>query len=127
MGSVEQPCSRCGRDNAEEIGQSVIDGQLRSYRSGRCLACGPFEEDDVGMPPEAWRQLLMAANGCHELHIEPRYRVGAARLLRAALGLTLQQVATILAGLPVVYRGTRAEVEWLHGLAERMAVPASMR
>jgi DNA-directed RNA polymerase subunit RPC12/RpoP len=114
---IEYNCTSCGKSIYAEVGQTVISDHLKWYISYQCQDCGAVVEvDDVGLPPETIRALLIQNGGRWKLRLEDKNsnRVTTAKVLRKALGLSIADTASRMKQIPgTLYAGTQAEVEWL--------------
>jgi hypothetical protein len=114
---VQIPCDRCRHGSVVRVGQTVVDGQLRWYRSFSCQHCGNAEEDGVGFPPAELRDLLLESGGRWKLVVGEAKRVAAIKVLRSVLGLATEESAAAtlrrFSAFPVVHVGTRTEAKWL--------------
>lgn len=113
------PCEECGHEGTVRLGQTVVGNQLRWYRSVSCPSCGHIEVDGVGIPPEHMRDQLLQKGGRWNLLVtEANKKARAIRVIRNALGLSMEETAARLRVFPIVYTGTKTEVEWLKGEME---------
>jgi len=117
MSKIKYNCASCGKSLNASVDQTVTEGCLKWYVSYQCQSCGAVVEgDDIGLPPEEIRELLIQNQGGWELRLDGREanRVIVARVLRKALGLSLTQVTSLTKSIPgILYFGTQVEVEWL--------------
>ena len=99
----------------EKIGQTVVDGNLRWYRSGVGKDGIVFEEVGVGMSPEYIRDYLIKKEGEWELIAgDPTNKSMVIRVMRSVMQLKMAEASKLLKDLPgVIYSGTKVEVDWL--------------
>lgn len=109
------PYEECGHGGMARLGQTIVHNRLRWYRSISCPSCGHVEEDGVGIPPEHLRDQLLKRGGRWKLLVNEADKAAAIRVIRIALSLSLEETAATLRAFPVVYTGTKTEVEWLKG------------
>jgi hypothetical protein len=68
----------------------------------------------VGLPPAPLRDFLLKEGEQWRLVVNEANRVAAIRVVRKALGLSMEEAAAAaFRRFPVVYTGTRTEAEWL--------------
>jgi hypothetical protein len=113
---------------AVNIGQTVINGKLRWYRSSMGED-GIFEEDGIGMPPEWIRDYLIEKDGRWELiAIDATDKSVVVRLMRLEMKLEMAAAARLLKSLPgVIYTGTKVEVDWLRAKLLELDCPVETR
>ena len=95
------------------VGQSAIAEKLRWYRSFSCLACGAFEEDGEGLPPDDLRTLLVQSGGLWRVEIDQAHRVLATQTFMHVFKLTLREAVARLSDHCRAFVGTRCEAEWI--------------
>ena len=120
MSKITYNCTSCGKPLDAEVGQTAVRGHLKWYISYHCQNCDAVgEADDMGIPPEEIRDLLIQKQGRWELRVDGRAanRVIIAKVLRRALGLSLAEVTHLMKSIPsLLYCGTQVEAEWLAGI-----------
>jgi len=121
MAKLEMRCETCQAPVTAHVGQSSVDGKLRWYYAYHCEKCdSTLESDDVGLPPDNVRELMMSESGLWRVVVSggAEVKVKTLSALRRAFGLDLQQASRLARQFPVVFKGTLPEAEWLSGILE---------
>ncbi len=109
-------------------GQTIIDGVLRWYRSGLAEDGSPFEEDGIGLPPDDIRCHLLEQDGEWDLLADKSASKSVVvRVMREAMELDMAAAAELLKSLPVVYRGTQTEAEWIGAKLREQGISSKIR
>jgi len=120
------PYEECGHAGTARIGQTIVCNRLRWYRSISCLNCTHIEEDGPGLPPGPLRDQLLKEGGRWNLVANAASRVPAMRVIRSALGLSMEETVAAFQLFPVVYTGTKTEAQWLKAQMEASDIPSQM-
>lgn len=119
MARYETTCSKCRNTVVVVFGQRVLGGELIYSGSQHCRSCGSaLEFDGAGDLPEDLEKLIVADEGWWKLEVSPSGRVGAMRLFRARLGLSIADAKKALDGLC----GTKTKLEWLQQDLKRRGI-----
>ena len=108
---VPEVCGQCGTSGHASFGEHVGDwpGGESQWRSFRCLECGAaYELDGIGPLPEDLRRAELEFGGTWVITIES-LEPGALNRIRAAMGLTITELATAKTNKGPAFSGTRAE------------------
>lgn len=114
--TVPVECPYCGQMGHAVFGQSVPDGKLRWYRSTYCPTARQHIEEDgdgIGDAPSEYREKLLAAKGSWSVRADEREKLKAIATTKRLLSISLADTAGLLQSFPTLYRGTRAEADWL--------------
>jgi hypothetical protein len=117
------PYEECGHAGTARLGQTIVSNRLRWYRSISCPNCRHIEEDGLGLPPGPLRDQLLKEGGRWNLVANRASRVAAMRVIRSAWGLSMEETVATFRLFPVVYTGTKTEVEWLKAQMEASDIP----
>ncbi|MFC4255441.1 hypothetical protein GRI97_08380 [Altererythrobacter xixiisoli] len=118
---------QCAHGGFAHIGQSVVFGQLRWYRSTFCPQCKPTEEDGDGLPPEEFRRLLLNDGGYWEVRAQAGSRPAVViRIVKSVLGLSNAEAFAQMRQFPTVFQGTQTEAEWVQGHLAAASISASV-
>lgn len=115
MASVVTSCFDCGHEGVLHVGQRATVEEVTCFGAFECERCGAaIHEDGRALPPR-WREAILAQEG--EWHLVIPDASGATtvlRVLKARLGLTMQEVRHLKGRLggPVL-SGTEAEMQHL--------------
>jgi hypothetical protein len=94
------------------VGQSVVNGRLRWYRSLISSDRKCIEEDGTGFPPPELREEILKTEGEWEILMTTGDPKRVALILREVLAITAKE-ALENAKSGVLYRGTKTEAQWL--------------
>ena len=117
------PHESCGHRGTTRFGQIIVSSRLLWYRSISCPACGRIEEDGEGLPPEEFRAHLLQEGGRWKLVARGPAKSAAIKVIRRALAVPLGEAFRLF---PVLYIGTKTEVEWLKAQMEASNVAANI-
>jgi len=120
------PYEECGHAGTARLGQTIVSNRLRWYRSISCPNCRHIEEDGLGLPPASLRDQLLKVGGRWNLVANEASRVAAMRVIRSALGLSIEETVAAFRLFPVVYTGTKTEAEWLKAQMEASDIPSQV-
>lgn len=106
-------CSECGEQAVTEIGQSIVNGELRWYYSSHCPHCGWAEEvDGGGKTPRVIREYLLCDEGKWALQFEGTYNAEFLKLARKSLRLSMLETGR-LRDKSFITRGTLVEMQFI--------------
>lgn len=123
---VRVPVEECTHGGFARIGQTVVSGHLRWYRSTSCSDCGNVEEDGVGFPPEEIRALLLKDGGHWDVVARESGSAAVVKVVKEVLGLSNAEAAAQLRSFPIVFQGTSTEAGWLKDRLSALLIPASV-
>lgn len=123
---VRVPVEECAHGGIARIGQTVVSGRLRWYRSTSCSDCGNVEEDGVGFPPDEVRAPLLKDGGHWEVVAQESGGAAAIKVVKEILGLSKAEAAARLRRFPIVFQGTLTEAEWVKEQLSAALIPASV-
>lgn len=130
MAVLPWTCQDCGGAVDRHLSQAVSDGKLWWHAEYGCPQCGTrLVACDTGIPPEGVRKAILGDQGVWQLTVSESGsgRLVALKALRAALSLSLAEVAELRARLPrVVLLGTYAEMLWLHTLLSPLGLQSAV-
>ena len=113
MSELKGNCDTCEQEVIKNIGQTIIDRQLRFYLSYRCPFCDTtIELDEIGFPEEHFRQVFLKEQGKYQLKISFETntdRMTAIKAVRQILQLSIAQVAKLfdISSAPFVSEGIK--------------------
>ncbi|MGL6337525.1 MAG: hypothetical protein ACRC80_00105 [Waterburya sp.] len=117
MVKVEYRCANCNKETKANIGQAIIDSQLKWYLSSICNHCySAVEMDDFGILSNEIRQQIINEEGEWKLIIdsaESKNKAKIIKILRQALNLSIQDASNFLKKFPDITSGTKVEMQWL--------------
>ena len=127
---VQYKCDECQEIVAANIGQIVINLQLKWYLSYECQECNStIELDDIGFLPDEIRQMILAEEAEWKLIVnktEIKNRAKLLKVIRQALNLSLQEVSNLFKKFPVLNSGTKTEMQWLQQILSQEGINSSV-
>lgn len=112
-----EQCNSCKNRIKKSVGETTVDNYLRWYVAYKCPFCGEsVEMDDVGLPPDHIRNLLIDAEGKWGLNVKVglEKKTKLISILRQVLNLSLVDAGKITKLIPgIIIRGSKTEMEWL--------------
>lgn len=133
MCKFESNCDRCRQKIVKNIGQTIIDRQLRFYLACNCPFCNStLELDDIRFPEEYYRLILLSKQGKYRLQInleENVDKIATMKAVRQTLQLSIAQLTKLFdsTSIIVLSEGTKAEMEWLQLLLLNAKVRSIVR
>jgi hypothetical protein len=114
---VKDTCDSCEHEIDVEIAQTIINGNLRWYKSYSCPFCGStVEQDGEGYPPDEFRDKILESEGEWTLLLNTMNSEKARimKVLRNTLNLSVAQVNQMLKQSPnSSITGTKIEMLWI--------------
>lgn len=123
---IRVPAEECLHGGIARVGETVVSGRLRWYRSTSCPDCGNVEEDGIGMPPEEVRKLILNEGGHWDVVAQEANGAAAIKVVKGALNLSNVEAVEQLRSFPIVFRGTLTEAEWLREKLSASSIEASI-
>lgn len=107
------PSEECDHGGVVHIGQTVVSGRLRWYKSISCSNCGKVEVDGIGFPPEEVRKIILNSDGYWNVSVEKPNFIKAVKIVKETIGLSNEEVICQVRRYPVIFQGTMTESEWI--------------
>lgn len=130
VNQAKYQCDECQKIVTANVGQTVINSQLRWYLSYECPSCNSaIEMDGIGFPPDEIRQNILAEEGEWNLIVketELKNKAKLSKLIRQALNLSLQEVLQRLKNFPIITSGTKTEMQWLKQVLAEEGIDSSV-
>ena len=124
---VQVPYKDCGHQGVARLGQTIVSGRLLWSRSILCPDCSAIEEDGDGFPPEWFRAILLKDGGWWYLFDADADRVALLKAMRELFSLSMDETIDKGRALPLIFRGTRTEAEWLQEKLSSLHIASEIR
>lgn len=127
---IRDTCDNCKREIDITVAQTVINKNLRWYKSYSCPFCGSASElDGDGFPPDELRKVFLDNEGEWSISFKDKDISKAAimKILRQNLDLPLSQVNQMMKQLPTCFiSGTKTEMAWMKGIFEAAEIQVNL-
>lgn len=130
MVDIEYRCADCETTSKANVGQAIINSQLKWYLSYVCEHCkSAIEMDDFGFPPDNIRRQIIDKEGEWKLIIDPaesKNKAKIIKILRRNLNLPIEEASKLLKTFPNIGYGTKLEMQWLEQLLSNENIKSSV-
>lgn len=117
-------CATCQAKHFLEVGEALVDGQLRWFERFDCGCGHGFETGGAGLPSPGLRRSILAQSGQAEVWVDSKAAVPkVVVLLVQGFGLTEAAAKQRLAKLPAIaFEGTHVEAEFVSAALQQGGV-----
>ena len=127
---IRDTCDNCQCEIDMTVAQTVINRNLKWYKSYSCPFCGSASElDGDGFPPNAIRKIFLDNEGEWSISFGEQdiYKVAIMKILRQNLDLSISQVNQMLKQFPNSFiSGTKTEMAWIKDIFESADIQVSL-
>lgn len=121
---IPSNCATCRKPGFLEIGQKIVEGQLKWFEGFSCPCGHGFETGGVGLPAPGLRKSIITQSGRAEVWIDdPKKLPEVLALLVKGLGVPEADAKKRLAKLPAIaFEGTHTEATFITQALEKGGV-----
>ena len=121
----------CQKQINAEIGQNIVNLELRWYIFYQCPYCQSCVEiDDIGFLPSNFRKIIISKEGLWKLEIDRSdldKKQKSIKTIRKVLNLSINDAINMMKNFPEITRGTKTEMYWLQEILKSQMISSSIK
>jgi len=127
---IRDTCDDCKCEIDMTVAQTVINRNLKWYKSYSCPFCGSaLELDGDSFPPNEIRKIFLDNEGEWSISFGEQdiYKVAIMKILRQNIDISISQVNQMLKQFPnSLISGTKTEMAWIKSIFESAGIQVSL-